>query len=259
MSSIRIAAAGAALLLLSGLNASGAAAQTATDQATGQPLQLLRWLHLTSQANKPTTRPRAKLAERKTIRTAAAFAKHRRLPAETAEATPPATTWPAVNPIAPMETTITTTTLVPAPPTGLTPGVPVPNELVVAGQTVQLASPDEVNELDIAANDTQPPASNVGPTDTASPVPAMNEAAKASSKSDSLIAAPQQPSASRVSSQISSQISSQVSSHAGSQVGTASWIAQVLAALGGAVAAGTAAWFLIGVTPERIYGQLICG
>jgi hypothetical protein len=250
MSSIRIAAAGAALLLLSGLNASGAAAQTATDQATGQPLQLLRWLHLTSQANKPATRPRAKLAERKTIRAAAAFAKHRRLPAETAEATPPATTWPAVNPIAPMETTITTTTLVPAPPTGLTPGVPVPNELVVAGQTVQLASPDEVNELDIAANDTQPPASNVGPTDTASPVPAMNEAAEASSKSDSLIAAPQQPSAS----QVSSQISSQVSSHAGSQVGTASWIAQVLAALGGAVAAGSAAWFLIGVTPQRTYG-----
>jgi len=212
MSSIRIAAAGAALLLLSGLSAGGAAAQTATDQATGQPLQLLRWLHLTSQANKPTTRPRAKLAERKTLRTASAFTKHRRLPVETAEATPPATKRPAVNPIAPMETTITTATLVPAPQPALMPSVPVPNELVVAGQTVQVAPPDEVNELDIAANDTQPPASNVGPTDTASPVPAMNEAAKASSKSDSLIAAPQQPSASRV----SSQISSQVSSHAGS-------------------------------------------
>jgi hypothetical protein len=250
MSSIRIAAAGAAMLLLSGLTASGATAQTATDQAPGGPLQLLHWLRVGSQTNKPTTKPHAKTAERKTVRTAAAFTKHRRIRMATAEATLPATTWPAVNPDAPPETTITTTTLAPATQPALRPGVPVPNELVVAGQTVQLASPDEVNELDIAANDTQPPASNVGPTDTASPVPAMNEAAKASSKSDSLIAAPQQPSASRV----SSQISSQVSSHAGSQVGTASWIAQVLAALGGAVAAGSAAWFLIGVTPQRTYG-----
>jgi hypothetical protein len=240
MPRIRIAAAGAALLLLSGLNASGAAAQTATDQATGQPLQLLRWLHLTSQPNKPTTRPRAKLAERKTIRAAATFTKHRRLPVETAEATPPAINWPAVNPIAPMKTTIMTTTLVPSPQPALMPGVPVPNELVVAGQTVQVASPDEVNELDIAANDTQPPASDADPTDT--PYPARNEAAEATSKSDSLLAASQQPSA------------SQVSSHTGSQVGTASWIAQVLAALGGAVAAGSAAWFLIGVTPQRTYG-----
>ncbi len=254
MSSIRIAAAGAAMLLLSGLTASGATAQTATDQAPGGPLQLLHWLRVGSQTNKPTTKPHAKTAERKTVRTAAAFTKHRRIRMATAEATLPATTWPAVNPDAPPETTITTTTLAPATQPALRPGVPVPNELVVAGQTVQLASPDEVNELDIAANDTQPPASNVGPTDTASPVPAMNEAAKASSKSDSLIAAPQQPSASRVSSQISSQVSSQASNHSGNQVGTASWIAQVLAALGGAVAAGSAAWFLIGVTPQRTYG-----
>jgi hypothetical protein len=146
--------------------------------------------------------------------------------------------------------TITTTTLAPAPPTGMTPGVPVPNELVVAGQTVQLASPDEINELDIAANDTQPPARDADPTDTTSPYPARNEAVEATSKSDSLIAAQQQPSVSQVSNQVSNQVSSQV----GSQVGTASWIAQVLAALGGAVAAGSAAWFLIGVTPQRTYG-----
>jgi hypothetical protein len=258
MSSIRIAAAGAALLLLSGLSAGGAAAQTATDQATGQPLQLLRWLHLTSQANKPTTRPRAKLAERKTLRTASAFTKHRRLPVETAEATPPATKRPAVNPIAPMETTITTAALVPAPQPALMPSVPVPNELVVAGQTVQVAPPDEVNELDIAANDTQPSASDVSPADTLSRPRTQYEIAEATSKSDSLLAAPQQSSASQannqVNNQVSSQVSSQASNHSGSQVGTASWIAQVLAALGGAVAAGSAAWFLIGVTPQRTYG-----
>lgn len=37
-------------------------------------------------------------------------------------------------------------------------------------------------------------------------------------------------------------------------VGSASWIAQVLAALGGAVTAGAVAWFLIGGGPARTYG-----
>jgi hypothetical protein len=39
-----------------------------------------------------------------------------------------------------------------------------------------------------------------------------------------------------------------------SDVGSASWIAQVLAALGGAIAAGAVAWFLIGSGPVRTYG-----
>ena len=37
-------------------------------------------------------------------------------------------------------------------------------------------------------------------------------------------------------------------------VGSASWIAQLLAALGGAIAAGAVAWFLIRPAPERNYG-----
>lgn len=37
-------------------------------------------------------------------------------------------------------------------------------------------------------------------------------------------------------------------------VGSASWIAQALAAFGGAVAAGAVAWFLIGSGPVRTYG-----
>ena len=39
-----------------------------------------------------------------------------------------------------------------------------------------------------------------------------------------------------------------------SPVGSASWIMQILAALGGAFAAGSAAWFLIGSAPQRTYG-----
>jgi|SRR5271169_706068 len=37
-------------------------------------------------------------------------------------------------------------------------------------------------------------------------------------------------------------------------IGSASWITQVLAALGGAIAAGAVAWFLIGAGPVRTYG-----
>jgi hypothetical protein len=37
-------------------------------------------------------------------------------------------------------------------------------------------------------------------------------------------------------------------------VGSASWTAQVLAALGGAIAAGLVAWFLLGTGPVRTYG-----
>lgn len=37
-------------------------------------------------------------------------------------------------------------------------------------------------------------------------------------------------------------------------IGSASWIAQLLAALGGAIAAGAIAWFLIRPKPERTYG-----
>jgi hypothetical protein len=37
-------------------------------------------------------------------------------------------------------------------------------------------------------------------------------------------------------------------------VGSPGWIAQVMAALAGAVAAGAIAWFLIGAGPRRVYG-----
>ena len=129
--------------------------------------------------------------------------------------------------------------MAPTPQPALSRDQPVPKELVVAGRTVQVASPDEVNELDLAAKDTQPPASNA-PSDAASPVPATNDVAEAGSKSASLTAPPPQPST--------------MPARLTSQVGSASWIAKVLAALGGAVAAGSAAWFLIGATPQRTYG-----
>ncbi|MGO9699041.1 MAG: hypothetical protein ACLPX7_07250 [Xanthobacteraceae bacterium] len=233
MSSIRVFAAGAALTLLSGLTAGGALAQTATDQTPGKPLQLLQWMHTTAQSSEPKVRPRAKIAERKIIHTATASAKHRRSPIETAEATPQATVWAPLDAVASDSTTIAAT-VEPAPQAALASANPIPNELVVAGQTVQIASPDQVNELDLGARDSAATASNATPADPASAFPATNNVTEAASKSDSLAAAPLQAYA--------------------SQVGSTSWIAKVLAALGGAVAAGSAAWFLIGATPQRTYG-----
>jgi hypothetical protein len=233
MLSIRVVAAGAALTLLSGLAAGGALAQTATDQTPGKPLQLLQWMHTTAQSSEPKMRPRAKMTERKITHTATAVAKHRRSPVETAEATPQATVWAPLNAVASDSTTIAATAE-PVPETAVVPANPNPSELVVAGQTVQIASPDQVNELDLAAQDSAAAASKATPADPASAFPATNNVTEAALKSDSLAAA-------------------SLGAYA-SQVGSTSWIAKVLAALGGAVAAGSAAWFLIGATPQRTYG-----
>ncbi|MGB7099621.1 MAG: hypothetical protein WBD95_12775 [Xanthobacteraceae bacterium] len=233
MSSIRLVAAGGALMLLSGLTGGGALAQTATDQAPGKPLQLLQWSHTTAQSSEPKARPRAKRAERKITRTATAVAKHRRSPVKTAEATPQATVWTPLNAVASDSTTIAAT-VEPVPQAGLAPANPTPSELVVAGQTVQIASPDQVNELDLTAQDSAATATNTMPAAPAASVPATDNVPAPASKSDSLATAWSQLSA--------------------SQVGSTSWIAKVLAALGGAVAAGSAAWFLIGATPQRTYG-----
>lgn len=233
MSSIRLIAAGGALMLLSSLTGGGALAQTATDQAPGKPLQLLQWSHTTARSSGPKSRPRVKMAERKITHTATNGAKHRRSPVKTAEVTPQATVWAPLNAVASNSTTIAAT-MEPAPETALASANPVPSELVVAGQTVQIASPDQVNDLDLAAQDLAATASNTTPATAAASGPATNNVPAPASKSDLLATAWSQLSA--------------------SQVGSTSWIAKMLAALGGAVAAGSAAWFLIGATPQRTDG-----
>jgi hypothetical protein len=248
--SIRIVTASAVVLLVSGMTAGGAAAQTATNETPGTPLQLLK---IGEQPNKTNTKRHVKLLAHKTHSTVFAR-KPSRLPAQTVKAdtpdsvspaqtvkadTPdsvwpaqtvkadtPDSVWPAVNPAAPTEV---------IPQSTSTPGNLVPNELIVAGQTVQLASPADVNEIDLAANDAATPANDsAAPSGAAASSSAMNDISPAPPKS----ASPANPAA-----------PPQVS-----QVGSGSWIAQVLAALGGAVAAGTVAWFLIGATPQRTFG-----
>jgi hypothetical protein len=177
---------------------------------------------------------------------------------------------------------------VPTPPPPPQPAptlakVPAGGELVVGGQAVQVRSPDEANELDLAANMASPPPPNAPATTparttatpsaraplydlapTAPPAAAIEApptGAVVSALIDSAAAAPINTPAPAVA----------VAAPAGnpamgaqadvvkasglepkSPVGSASWMMQVMAALGGAIAAGTAAWFLIGSASPRI-------
>jgi hypothetical protein len=99
---------------------------------------------------------------------------------------------------------------------------PAPSAVVVGAQTVQVAAPDQVNEIDLAAHDAS--AATAMPTDLADATPAPQTAFAAPVHRDA------------------------------DAVGGGSWLAQVLAALGGAAAAGAVAWFLIGSGPVRLYG-----
>ena len=114
-----------------------------------------------------------------------------------------------------------------------------------AGRPVQVRSPDEANEPDLAANEpsaTTAPASDPsvsggsGPLYNLAPTvpPTDSDAAPSASGASPAIAAPArsppQP----------------IRRNPKAQSGRAFWFMQIMAALGGAAAAGSAAWFLIG-------------
>jgi hypothetical protein len=236
MPTIRIVTAGALLsivLFVSGTVTGSATAQTAAAQPAGKPLQLLK---VVEQPGKSTAKPNRKVAVKRstkhTVKVAARGKTHTHiatagrkrplLAAQAAAAPAPDSIWPGPDAAAAISQPV-------AEPTE-----PVPSEVVVAGQTVQLAAPDEVNAIDLAANDHAATASDTAQAGAAAVAPPTSEVADAELKADSLKAAPAQPQS--------------------SPVGSTSWILQVMAALGGAVTAGSLAWFLIGSTPQRMYG-----
>jgi len=227
MLSIRILAAGAVLVIAVG----SAAAQTATTSPPGKPLPLLQ---IVQQPNKAKARAPAKTAARFVKRTSAktharthralAAGRSRHLPTQAATAAAAASIWPAADTARPADIAA----LAPAPQPASAFAEPVaeavPNEIVVGGQTVQVASPDAVNPLDLAADDQDAAAKAATPSYIVQPEPVSQALVATSAPQDA------------------------------SPIGSASWIAQVLAALGGAVAAGSVAWFLIGSAPQRTYG-----
>jgi hypothetical protein len=216
MLNIRIVTAGAVILVMA---AGSAAAQTATGTAPGKPIPLLTIL---KQPDKTKTKLHAanklhatKMSRRVGKIHTAAKGKwtHRTAIAKAA---------------APVVTDAVTADAAPAPQPASSFTAPAPNEFVVGGRTVQVASPDNVNDMDLAANSPNAPAA----TTTAAAV--QSDVIEPAPAAEAVVAA-QAP-------------------RSTSPVGSASWFAQVLAALGGAVAAGSAAWFLIGSAPQRTYG-----
>lgn len=252
MLSIRLIAAGTALAMAAG----GAAAQTAMSQAPGKPLQLLQIVqHPKAARARPHAQSAAKLTERTAHHTELAKRAHikphriiaaRRTrppadetetqasavpseapaPAPVAAAAPPASGWPAVKNSAPAVAEFR-----PAPPPAPALTQPAagadPSELVINGQTVQVASPNEVNALDLAADD-----EDAAETATAAMAPT--------------VASEPKPEARALAVRPAAQSANAASNRA--------WIAQLLAALGGVVAAGSVAWFLFGSAPQRNYG-----
>lgn len=237
---IRIVSASMIAAVAVALSLNAAAAQSG--DTAGQPLALLAGLHPPHTAKADT---HAKPAHRKVARferkhsgkrSHAVAAAEPAAPAAPAPTPFPNNAWPTTPQSAPDNTVAaeppaTSTPVVatpvvptiqpgpPAPPAAQTASSAVtdatPSTIVMNGQTVEIASPDYLNAIDRAAEDNR---------DTPATMPTVQ----------TLLATPVRDDA--------------------SPVGSASWIAQVLAALGGAVAAGVTAWFLIGPDPQRMFG-----
>jgi len=224
---IRIVTAGAVLAMM----AAGTAAQSATDTSPGKPISLLQIL---LQPSKAKPKPNVKFAHKRLAKAARRFAsrkthlasrkthlasrnEHPAQPAAPAATdTAPASIWPAAD-------TSALAAPVPVPVAAATPqaqsafGQSALSEMVVGGRTVQIASPDDVNAIDLAADEPHEVAATPsGRTDR---------------QTNSVVALAQQDDGSGQ-----------------------SWMAELLATLGGALAAGSVGWFLMGPAPQRRYG-----
>ena len=226
MQSIRIVSTGAVVAMAVMFSAGGAAvAQTATDRP-GQPLSLQSSKPRAATVTTPAfnagktagtnvTKTKKKLASKKPKNIAATPAADvaAPLPSDAAATTP----WPQVQPVpaaASPPATDATATAMENQSTGNAAADNAaenngPRTIVFDGQTVQVAGADEVNAIDLAADDSAAPASQ------------------------SVLAA---------------------SAHDDSGQTSQSWLAQMLAMLGGAATAAAVGWFLIGAGPLRMYG-----
>ncbi len=237
----RIVSTGALVVAVLGAAIASAAAQSAA-QSSGAPLPLLQFSQKKTKATPPArpkiaaksehkpvakrlvaarrptaARPRTVAAAPQTPEPAAATA----LPANAQ----PTNMWPATGTIAPG---MTGTLAPPQPGPAVSTASVVqtsPNEIVSGGHAVQVTSPDQINAADLAADNHEQTANTAASTDPASPQPAVATATIAR------VETPEMP----------------------TPVGSASWFAQVLAALGGALAAGVVAWFLIRPAAIRTY------
>ena len=223
MLTIRFITAAAVVVMAVGA-AGAAAAQTATGDTAGKPVSLLQVLGQPATATTPA-KPHAKYATRHTRRWAKKSHEHATETAaepdqpatDAANAspanTPAASTWASdAAPLPGVANDATAPTVIPAIDQNL-------SELVVGGRTVQIATPDEANAIDLAADHQ---------TITSA---ADTQAAATPQASAVALVQPDDP-----------------------QRDT--WYEELLATLGGALAAGLVAWFFIlgGGPQPRMYG-----
>jgi len=250
---IRIVGAGfvTAIAVALALSSAQAQAQTTTSEQVGKPLALLAGLRPPHESKHPFHAKTAQATRKKTAakktrhaRMAAAHARHissgkiaksehrehalaasafaEEPPAQAAPDVTPTRDWPAVNsaPAANSGAALAADTTV--APLNTAANVDVgSNPIAVKVQTVKITAPDQVNTLNPILDRAVPAAAT--PSDHPAVAPPQQTALAAPVQRDE------------------------------SAVGSASWIAQVLAALGGAIAAGAVAWFLIGSGPVRTY------
>ena len=226
MPSIRVIVGGAIVcLFVCGLFGGQAAAQTASTEPVGKPIQLLQLTH----PGKPEAKPHERSAAKHTSKSHLAAKKPASPKLASKESTSngaphvTAAVAAAAAPQAPPAPTSETAWPAAARASVAESVAAVPTTLQIDGQTVRVASPDDANEIDLAieqgALPAAAPAVKAANTETATPADKPDSAAAAVSQTPS------------------------------SKVGSASWLMQVMAALGAAVAAGSGAWFLIGSAP----------
>jgi hypothetical protein len=214
MLTLRIVTVGAVLVTMIG----GAAAHSASGAQPGKPMSLLQILLHPAEAK---AKPHARFAHKGTTRIARRVVRHRTRLATRDEAPPPvadatpASAWPAVDASAAAAAPVVT-----VPESAAAPEAPALSEMVVGGHTVQIAAPDKVNAIDLAADEPHE-------------VTAANDRADLQGIRNPVIAFARQDS---------------------DDSGEQSWISELLATLGGALAAGTVAWLVIFAVPQRHYG-----
>ncbi len=255
---------GASAVLLAVTIGSAAAQQ---ETSAGKPLQLLQFARHDAKAPlHPHARTVAKLAKHAEVRRHIAkrtVAKHHKMfaaihshavhphrmaeasapapePAQPTPAAPQPGIWPAVDAGAPVAAALAA----PAPPAAATlPTQPaattqnVTTEQVLSDAPNDIAPNGRVPQAAAAAPNAADPVADHHAAGAKTPVPTQNAASEIAALAQSAAAAPV------VRAMVATP--SPAESDAMSPVGSASWMAQVLAALGGAVAAGAVAWFLI--------------
>ena len=214
MPALRIATAGAALLVLT----AGSTIAQPTGTATSKPISILKILAPSDNAKIKPHGHRLGMATWRT-HAVAAHQKTRHLLAVAPAAAAQADIW--ADPEAARATQVASDE--PEQQGAAVAAESAPSALLVGGRAVRVVSPDDANEIDLAADAPEVAASKGPRSDLAAAQPPEAETVA--------VAQAREPSA----------------------AGTSAWVAQLLAAIGGAMAAASVAWFLIGSAPQRTY------